>query len=102
VSYEEQCRGWANWIHRARTPETRHEGYAQLRNNLQFFCKIAVVDYSERADALVVAWERAKIRTGAKDLRIAAITMVNDATLLTRNARDFQRVPGLRYEDWTN
>jgi len=35
------------------------------------------------------------------DLRIAAIAIANDLTLLTRNAIDFERVPNLHFEDWT-
>jgi tRNA(fMet)-specific endonuclease VapC len=35
------------------------------------------------------------------DLRIAAITKVHSMTLLTKNTLDFERVPGLRFEDWT-
>lgn len=34
------------------------------------------------------------------DLKIASITLVNNATLLTRNRSDFDRVPGLQTEDW--
>jgi tRNA(fMet)-specific endonuclease VapC len=34
------------------------------------------------------------------DLRIAAIAMANDATLLSRNLRDFERVAGLKVENW--
>ena len=34
------------------------------------------------------------------DLKIASIALANDSTLLTRNTNDFQRVPGLRIEDW--
>ena len=34
------------------------------------------------------------------DLKIASIVLVHDATLLSRNLRDFRQVPGLRVEDW--
>jgi tRNA(fMet)-specific endonuclease VapC len=34
------------------------------------------------------------------DLKIAAIALTRDATVLTRNLKDFSRVPGLRVEDW--
>jgi len=34
------------------------------------------------------------------DLKIAAICLAHDATLLTRNVADFQNIPGLRVENW--
>jgi tRNA(fMet)-specific endonuclease VapC len=34
------------------------------------------------------------------DLKIASIALANGATLLTRNTRDFQKVPGLQIENW--
>ncbi len=34
------------------------------------------------------------------DLRIASIVIANGATLLTRNLKDFTRVPDLRVENW--
>jgi tRNA(fMet)-specific endonuclease VapC len=35
------------------------------------------------------------------DLKTAAITLVHNVTLLTRNLVDFWKVPGLKAEDWT-
>jgi tRNA(fMet)-specific endonuclease VapC len=42
-----------------------------------------------------------RCRIGTMDLRIAAITLAHDATLLSRNLKDFRKVPGLKVEDWT-
>lgn len=43
----------------------------------------------------------ARIRIGTMDLRIAAIALINQLVLVTRNVRHFGLVPGLVTEDWT-
>lgn len=37
---------------------------------------------------------------GQCDLFIASTALANDMTVVTRNVREFARVPGLRVEDW--
>jgi tRNA(fMet)-specific endonuclease VapC len=51
----------------------------------------------ERFEALKVQ----RLNIGAMDLRIAAIALEHDATVVTRNRRDYERVPQLRIEDWS-
>jgi predicted nucleic acid-binding protein len=41
-------------------------------------------------------------KIGRKDLLIACIALANQATLVTRNVKDFQLVPGLRLENWAD
>ncbi|MCU0549390.1 MAG: hypothetical protein MUC48_08585 [Leptolyngbya sp. Prado105] len=42
-----------------------------------------------------------KVRIGTRDPRISAISLSLNATVLTRNQRDFGQVPGLKLQDWT-
>jgi tRNA(fMet)-specific endonuclease VapC len=44
--------------------------------------------------------ERSGTPLAEPDLRIAAIVLANDLTLVTGNGRHFSRVPGLRVENW--
>lgn len=41
-------------------------------------------------------------RIGRGDLLIASIVLANKATLVTRNRKDFQKVPGLLLENWAD
>jgi tRNA(fMet)-specific endonuclease VapC len=41
-------------------------------------------------------------KIGLPDLLIAAITLPNKATLVTRNTKDFGKVPGLQIENWVD
>lgn len=45
--------------------------------------------------------EQKGIPIGPNDLLIAAITRASSCTLITRNVREFSRVPQLKVEDWT-
>ena len=45
--------------------------------------------------------KKQKLNVAKIDLRIAAIVLHSDGILITRNQRDFVRIPGLRIEDWS-
>lgn len=45
-------------------------------------------------------WRQQKIRVATHDLRIAATCVAHSATLISRNRRDFERVPDLTVEYW--
>lgn len=45
--------------------------------------------------------ESAGTPIGANDMLIAAIALANDCVVVTRNKREFERVPGLRVLNWT-
>jgi tRNA(fMet)-specific endonuclease VapC len=54
--------------------------------------------YAEIRAALQIAGQP----IGSNDLWIAAHALADDLTLVTNNEREFQRVPGLRVENWTH
>lgn len=64
ITYEEQCRGWLDKINRAQTTESRVIAYADLRDNLLFFFRIAVWEYDVRADSKYTELVKAKVRVG--------------------------------------
>lgn len=55
---------------------------------------------ARRYGDLRASLEREGRRLAEPDLRIAAIVLSRDATLVTANVRHFARVPGLRVENW--
>ncbi len=42
-----------------------------------------------------------KLNVGKMDLRIGAIALEHGAIVVTRNLRDFRRIPNLTAEDWS-
>lgn len=66
--------------------------------------EIQVVPFDEPAARsyaeIRVALEAAGRPLEDPDLRIAAICLAHDLTLVTGNVRHFERVPGLRVENW--
>lgn len=101
ISYEEQTRGWLSYINSASKIERQVEAYQQLKRQLKNYCSVSVVEFDLQAIQEFHQLRKTYPRLGTMDLKIASITLVNQAVLLTRNASDFGQIAGLRIEDWT-
>ena len=89
ISYEEQIRGWTGAIASARTVERQIPFYRELERLLRFYCITPMLPFDMQAAAEFQRLQQARIRIGTMDLKIAAIALVNDSTVLTRNASDY-------------
>lgn len=101
ITVEEQMRGWLNAIRQSSDAQRLIWGYLGLRQGVEFFNTIRILDFDKKTINVYTELKRQKIRIGTQDLRIAAIAIANNAILVTCNQRDFFRVPGLQFEDWT-
>lgn len=100
ISYEEQMRGWLEYIAKAQKIEQQVEAYKRLRQQLSNYCKIPILEFDQKAAREFQILKDLKLRIGTMDLKIASIALANQAIVLTRNARDFNRVVGLSTENW--
>jgi tRNA(fMet)-specific endonuclease VapC len=101
ITYEEQSRGRLASVNTARTGRQLVQAYSHLRQHILNYSKIRIVEFDDAAAATAATLQKMKLRLGTMDIRIAAIALANNALLLSRNLRDFQKVRDLRVEDWS-
>lgn len=102
ISYEEQMRGWMAYLARARSMSQQITAYDRLLSHLENYRRILVLGFDEAAAAAFQRLRRRHRRIGTMDLKIAAIALSRNATLLSRNLLDFTHIPDLHVEDWTS
>nr|WP_255699685.1 type II toxin-antitoxin system VapC family toxin [Tychonema sp. BBK16] len=101
VTFEEQMYGRLNRIRRAKSEDEIVSAYASLRKTIDYLTDFELLDFDQDAQHYYMEFLRQKIRVGTQDLRIAAIALSKSGILLTRNRRDFEKIPGLKFEDWS-
>jgi len=101
ISLHEQTRGCHAYLQRARTAREVVHGYSLLAQVLRNFTVAPVLPFDDAAATVFAALVAQRLRVRTMDLRIAAIALARGLVVLTRNASDFGRVPGLESEDWT-
>lgn len=98
----EILRGRFEYVMKAEDAEHLRRALAWLRRIEELLTQIAIIPAD---DAAVEEFDRLrqnkKLKNiGRADLLIAAIALANQATLVTRNLKDFRQVSGLRLENW--
>ncbi len=101
ITYEEQVAGRLAAVRKVRSGSERVNAYFWLQRTMEFYCRMPVLPFDAAAATILQQLISLKLRIGTQDLLIAAIALANDMMLLTRNRRDFQKVPSLSLPDWS-
>jgi tRNA(fMet)-specific endonuclease VapC len=101
ISHQEQMAGRFEQIHRAKDSVALVEAYRLFKTTIDYFKPWQFLDFDDQAERHFQSARKSSIRIGTMDLRIASICIVNNAILVTRNRKDFQQVPDLKFEDWS-
>ena len=100
ITAEEQLSGWYNSLRQAKSDERVIKSYVELGETIEFYALIRILPYNAEALAHYRRFLALNLNVAKADLRIAAIAIAHDAVVVTQNARDFARIPGLIVESW--
>lgn len=100
VVVEEAMQGWMALLNRLTAGPDQVDVYSHMKESLEAAVKLGVLPFDQDAATIFLGLRRAFRRLGTMDLKIAAICLAHDVTLLSRNLGDFKPIPGLRVENW--
>jgi tRNA(fMet)-specific endonuclease VapC len=101
ITIEEQLRAWYTQVRRARGRDRLARAYQGLFEVAETSKYIRVLPFTSRAVERYLDLRSQLPRVGKMDLSIAAIALEYDGIVVTRNRRDFEQVPHLQLEDWS-
>jgi tRNA(fMet)-specific endonuclease VapC len=100
VSFHEQVLGCNSYLAQAKSSADVERGYRMFDRVLNAFAAAHVLPFDRNAIAIFDDLQAKRVRIATMDLRIASIALSRGLILLSRNLRDFGKVPGLTVEDW--
>ncbi|MBD2336510.1 type II toxin-antitoxin system VapC family toxin [Calothrix sp. FACHB-156] len=101
INVEEQLRGRLAQVAEAQDGTTKSSAYQRLVETVMLLSEFNILPYDAKSYEIYQALRTQRIRIGTQDLRIASIVLACNGILLTRNLRDFEKVPGLIIQDWS-
>ncbi len=102
ITVEEQLTGWQALLRQSKGDTHLAFTYQRMTDAVRSLAGFHILTFSEAAIVRYNTLLALKLNVGKMDLRIAAIALDAGATVITRNLRDFQRVPGLACENWAD
>jgi tRNA(fMet)-specific endonuclease VapC len=100
ISIDEQLRGLLALVKSAKSAKASIPLYARLEVFVTDLARWDIMPFDDRAVNEFEQLRKQRLGIGTMDLKIAAIALAHDATLLSRNLKDYTRVPNLRTENW--
>ena len=99
VNVEEQLRGRFAMIARARNAQEWVAAYGAFQDTLRDLMPLRLLSFDNAAATEFVRLKSIFGQVGTQDLKIAAIVLSAGGVLVTRNQKDFARIPDLKIAD---
>jgi tRNA(fMet)-specific endonuclease VapC len=101
ITVEEQISGWFTMLRSAQDPQQIEVAHRRLASVVLSLGTWDIIPFTAAAELRFQDLRKRRLNVRGNDLRIAAIALEAGATVVTKNLRDFKRVPGLQCEDWS-
>ncbi|NET68719.1 MAG: type II toxin-antitoxin system VapC family toxin [Moorea sp. SIO1G6] len=101
INVEEQLRGRLAQVAEAKDGITLSNAYQRLVETVMLLSEFNILQYNQKSRDTYQGLKAQRIRVGTQDLRIGSIALAYQGILLTRNRRDFEKIPGLTIQDWS-
>lgn len=100
ITVHESTQGWLAEINRRKPGRDQIKAYRQFHAAVEGFSTVTILPFDDEAADEFHHVRSLLPNAGSMDMKIAAIAVSHDALLLTRNLKHFNKVPGLRVENW--
>lgn len=104
ITVQELFNGWNGRINDPKQADRLSFLYTKLWKTTNFIKSITILNFDSEAENcylnLRLDYKHLAKKRIAKDMRIAAIALTQNAIVATRNQKDFSQVPGLTIENW--
>jgi tRNA(fMet)-specific endonuclease VapC len=100
ITVKEVMRGWLALLNGIKRRKDEVAVYERLQRSAELIGGWDILPWDSDCLRCFELLRTKKVKGSTMDLKVASVALAHDATLLTRNAADFARVPGLKFENW--